>query len=88
MSGNTNYKFTGWGPPTNDEDKEYLGKKALSVSKANFEVHVKNNPLVKVVPTTVNYYVAERTSEILRLKYMSTTKQVPYCDCFGVEFEW
>jgi hypothetical protein len=52
------------------------------------EMNIKDNPFVKIAPTFRQAYLIEKESNIVRVRVMSKTKDVPYCDCFAVDEEF
>lgn len=51
------------------------------------DIQVKNNPFVKVSPTTKAGMVLENTDTKVHIKSAAFVSGVPLCDCFSVEEE-
>ena len=49
---------------------------------------IKDNPFVKFSPTSKIYYLFSKTDNLLRLRVLSRAREVPYCDCFGIDEEY
>lgn len=52
------------------------------------EIQIKDNPFVKVSPTTKYFKLIEKTETTTRFKILSKCTGVPYCDTFAVEEDW
>ena len=82
-----------WEDPETDEDKCYDWGTGLHVAtkrvrKTFMDVQVKGNPLCRVAPTYTDYYLTEKTPNLIILRAHSFSKEVPYCDCFSYDQEW
>lgn len=73
---------------TPDPPEEYDGKPVIMTSQLFVEVQLKDNPFVKVSPTTKHYKLLERSETKLHLKILNKCTSIPYCDTFSVEEEW
>ena len=51
------------------------------------DMQIKNNPFVKVSPTTKHYKMLENCDTKIRIKILSKCTDVPYCDTFAVDEE-
>lgn len=60
----------------------------LKQKTLKMEVIIKNNPFVKIAPTTKVFRLLSHNPERLVMRALSQTNDVPYCDCFAVEEEW
>lgn len=49
---------------------------------------MKDNPFVKISPTTKYFKVLELSETKIHVKILSKTNNVPYCDTFAVEEDW
>lgn len=74
-----------WAVP--DPPEEYDAKPVLQISQMYLEVQIKDNPFVKVSPTTKYYKLLEKTDTKLLVKILNKCTSVPYCDTFSVEEE-
>lgn len=79
--------FGKWEEATGD-DITILGMTAKKKRVATFTAQVKNNPLVKVVPTRKTYYLIEHTPTKLHIIQKNKTSDAPYCDTFQILEEW
>ena len=52
------------------------------------EVQIKDNPFVKVSPTTKYFKLIEKSETKVHVKILNKCTSVPYCDTFSVEEEW
>jgi hypothetical protein len=68
--------------------EEYDGRPVLLSSQMSVEIQVKDNPFVKVSPTTKYFKLIERTETVIRFKILSKCSGVPYCDTFACEEDW
>jgi hypothetical protein len=48
---------------------------------------VKNNPFVKKVPTTVSWFLIEKSSSKITIRTLNKNSEVPFCDSFIIEME-
>jgi hypothetical protein len=87
MRGEQKIVINPWQDP-DEADQDYSGTKITKTRTMSLEVQIKNNPFVKVAPTTRAFKMIENTSESLHFKILNRNHDVPYCDCFGVEEEW
>lgn len=51
------------------------------------EFQIKDNPFVKISPTTKYYKLIEKTDTKVQFKILSKCSGVPYCDTFAIEEE-
>lgn len=52
------------------------------------EIQVKNNPFVKVSPTTKYFKLLEKSDTKVHFKILSKCSDVPYSDTFALEEDW
>ncbi|CDW85958.1 UNKNOWN [Stylonychia lemnae] len=68
--------------------EEYDGKPVQMASQMFVEFQIKDNPFVKVSPTTKYYKLLEKTDQKVCFKILSKCSGVPYCDTFAIEEEF
>ena len=76
---------TDWAPP--EPAEEYDGKSVIQACQLFAEIQIKDNPFVKVSPTTKVQRLIESTDTKVVVKSMAKVKDVPLCDTFNVEEE-
>jgi hypothetical protein len=85
--GEQKIEVTPWADPTGEE-KVYNGEPVIKTRVFKMEKQIIGNPFCKVAPTTRQFKILEHTSELLHMKILTTTNDIPYCDNFAVEEEW
>jgi hypothetical protein len=73
-----------WSVPEPPDD-QYEGRQVLQSCVITADIQVKDNPFVKVSPTTKQCKVLENTDTKVYIKSLAKVKDVPYCDAFSVE---
>ena len=68
--------------------EEYDGKPVLLATVFGVEVQIKDNPFVKVSPTTKYFKLIDKSETKVHVKILNKCTSVPYCDTFSVEEEW
>lgn len=68
--------------------EEYDGKPVVMSSQMNVEIQIKDNPFVKVSPTTKYFKLLEISDTKIHFKVLSKCSGVPYCDTFAIEEDW
>ena len=48
-------------------------------------MQMKDNPFVKVSPTTKNYLLLEKRDNFINIRIFNQMRDVPYSDCFNTE---
>lgn len=87
QKGELNIKEPLWAEPSK-EDLAAVNIPALKVKKLKADFQIKNNPFVKVAPTTKTFNLCVNTDTKILLRVLNKTSDVPYCDSFAVEEEW
>ncbi|TNV74139.1 hypothetical protein FGO68_gene9547 [Halteria grandinella] len=83
--GEQNVTITDWAIP--EPAEEYEGQQIILKNLMKADIQVKNNPFVKVSPTTKTGMLLENTDTKVVVKSMAFVTGVPLCDCFTVEEE-
>eukprot|EP00347_Sterkiella_histriomuscorum_P004839 403358890 len=65
--------------------EEYDSKPVIQSSQISVEIQIKDNPFVKVSPTTKYFKLIEKSDCKLHFKILSKCSGVPYCDTFAIE---
>lgn len=52
------------------------------------DIQIKGNPFVQVAPSFKKLCIIDQNPNLLRFRVITKTKDVPYCDCFGVDEEF
>ena len=60
----------------------------VQIRKTFVQIMIKDNPFVKSSPTSKVYYLFQKTDNVVNLRVLSRAKDVPYCDCFGIDEEY
>ena len=76
-----------WEDPS-ETDKVYNDLKVVKTRVMKMEVQIKNNPFVKIAPTTKSFKIIEHTPERIHMRAVNRNNDIPYCDCFGIEEDW
>ena len=58
---------------------------SLKQKTISYEVDVKNNPFVKLTPTTKNYLLFNESKNLKQMRVWTQLLNVPYCDSFNNE---
>lgn len=81
-----------WRTPANADEQNYTPEKGVKIPVKELrshtvEIQVKNNPFVKKVPTTVYWYLIEKSSSKVVIRTLTKNTDIPFCESFNIEME-
>jgi hypothetical protein len=90
--GDQNFSITKWRPAETPDEKEFKPEKGVKLSvkqvrENKIEIQVKNNPFVKKVPSTISWFLIEKSNTKIQIRTLTKNSDVPFCDSFMIEME-
>jgi hypothetical protein len=84
--------MTKWRAAETPDERDYKPEKGVKlpvkqVREHKIEIQVKNNPFVKKVPTAVQWFLIEKSSNKIQIRTLTKNSEVPFCDSFMIEME-
>eukprot|EP00347_Sterkiella_histriomuscorum_P012209 403369475 len=79
---------TDWQLISDSDKTEIFGLIPQSLMILGVEMQMKDNAFVKVSPTTKNYFLLQKTENLINLRIFNQMKDIPYADTFNTEENW